>query len=176
MGGGRRQGALAAGILDDGDGQGRTLYGIRTGPQLVEQQQAVLVRLPEDLHGVGHMGGEGGQALLDALLVAHVSQDAAEHSQAAAAVGRDVQAALSHEAQQTDGLQGDSLAAGVGAGDDQGVKCVSQLYGDGHRLGLIQQGMPGPVQADTAPLPQLRAAGVQLIAQLSAGENHIKVH
>ena len=176
VGGGGDQRPLTAGAFDDGNGQGRALDGVRTGSQLVKQQQALVVHLPQDLHDVGHMGGEGGQALFDALLVAYVCQHPVEHPDGAAAVGGDVQAALGHQAQQADGFQGHGLAAGVGAGDHQGVELLAQLHGDGHGPGLVQQGVPGTAQCHAAPAADLRTAGVELIAQLCPGEDHVQVH
>ena len=176
MGGGGNQGSLAAGTFNDGNGQGCALHRVRTGAQLIEQQQALVVHLPQDLHNVGHMGGEGGQALLNALLVAHIRQHPVEYTHGAAAVGRDMQAALGHQTQKADGFQGNGLAAGVGAGDDQGVELLTQLHGDGHCLGLVQQRVPGPAQGHAAPAADLRTAGVQLIAQLRPGKDHVQVH
>ena len=66
-----------------------------------------------------HVGAEGGERLLDALLVADVGVDGGEDGQAAALVGGDGQAGLGHQAEQADGLEGDGLAAGVGPGDEQ---------------------------------------------------------
>ena len=144
MGGGGDESPLIPGLLNDGDGQSRTLHRVCAGAQLVEQQQTVVVHFIQDLDDVGHMGREGRQALLDALLISYVRQHPTEHPHGAAAVGGDVQAALGHQAQQSDGFQGHGFAAGVGAGDDQGVELLTQLHGDRHRLGLIQQGVPGP--------------------------------
>ncbi len=87
-----------------------------------------------------------------------------------------MQAALGHQAQQANGFQGHGFAAGVGAGDDQGVELLTQLHGDRHRLGLVQQRMPGPAQGHAAPAADLRAAGVELIAQLRPCKDHIQLH
>ena len=76
--------------IDDGDGQGSTLGGVGTGTQLIEQYQAVGVGLLQDPHDVGHVGGEGTQVLLDALLIADVSIHFLEQSQLGALEGRDV--------------------------------------------------------------------------------------
>ena len=176
MGGGGDESPLIPGLLNDGDGQSRTLHRVCAGAQLVKQQQTVVIHLLQDPDDVGHMGREGRQALLDALLISYVRQHPAEHPHGAAAVGGDVQAALGHQAQQANGFQGHGFAAGVGAGDDQGVELLTQLHGDRHRLGLIQQRMPGPAQGDAAPAAHLRAAGVELIAQLRPCKDHIQLH
>ena len=73
----------------------------------------------QDADDVRHVAAEGGKRLLDALLVADVRVDRVEDGQAAAGVGGNGQAGLGHGGQQADRLQGDRLAAGVGAGDQQ---------------------------------------------------------
>ena len=104
VGGGGDHGPLLPGVLDDGDGQSRALGGVGARAQLVKEDEGVLVALGEDADDVGHVGGEGGEILLNALLVADIGQNVAEHRQAAAVGGGDVQAALVHGRQQADGL------------------------------------------------------------------------
>ena len=85
-------------MLDNGDGQRRPLHRVGARAQLVEQNQAVVVRLPQNFHCVGHVGGEGGQALLNGLLVAYIRQNPVKYPHRGAAVGGNVQAALGHQA------------------------------------------------------------------------------
>ena len=72
VGGGHGADSLFLQIVQDGDGQGRAFGGVRSGAQLVEQHQAVTVSFFNEGHHIGHVGGEGTQRLLDALLVADV--------------------------------------------------------------------------------------------------------
>ena len=134
------------------------------------------VRLLQNLHDVHHVGGEGGQALLNALLVADIRQHPVEYAHRAAVVGGDVEPALGHEGQKAQGLQAHGLAAGVGPGDDQGVEPLAQLNGDGHGTARVQQGVAGVAEADAAVAPDLRPAGVHLIAELAPGEDEIQAH
>ena len=121
------------------------------------------------------MGREGRQALLDALLVADVRQHPLIDGHGAPVRRRDVEAALGHQRQQAQGLEGHGLAAGVGTGDDQGVKGVPQLDVDGHRRLGVQQGVTGLAQMD-GPVPaDLRPHGVHLVAQLAPGEDQVQV-
>ena len=121
------------------------------------------------------MGREGRQALLDALLVADVRQHPLINGHGAPVRRRDVEAALGHQRQQAQGLEGHGLAAGVGTGDDQGVKGVPQLDVDGHRRLGVQQGVAGLAQMD-GPVPaDLRPHGVHLVAQLAPGEDQVQV-
>jgi hypothetical protein len=64
--------------------------------------------------------GEGGEALLDALLVADVGEDLLEHRHRRALRRRDVHPRLGHQLEEAHRLEGDRLASRVGAGDDQG--------------------------------------------------------
>ena len=173
VGGGGNDGALPAAVLDNGHGQGRALGGVGAGAQLVKQDQGAVIALFDNIDDIAHVGREGGEILLNALLIADVCQDVAEHRQVAAVVGGDMQAALVHGGKQADGLDGDGLAAGIGAGDHQGIKAVSQLQADGHGLGLIQQRVPGPAQ-DNAPGLTGGALTVQFIAELGLGKDQIQ--
>ena len=78
--------------------------GSGAGAQLVEQHQGIPVRPLQDAHGVGHVRGEGGQVLLDALLIADVREDLAEDAEFRADPRRNVQAGLPHEGEEADGL------------------------------------------------------------------------
>ena len=176
MGGGGGPGPQGPHPLDDGDGQRRALHRVCTGAQLVEEDQAAAGRLLQNAHDIDHMGRESGQTLLNALLIADIRQHPLIHGNDAAVPHRDVETALGHEGQEAQGLEGDGLAAGVGAGDDQGVKGVPQLDIDGHRLLGIQQRMAGLAQVDDTVPADLRPGGLHLVAQLAPGEDHVQVH
>ena len=120
------------------------------------------------------MGGKGGQGLLDGLLVPDVRQDFFKNRNLAPVVHRQMQAALSHESEQPRRFQGDRLAAGVGAGDDQGVEALPQFQVDGHRLLLVQQRMPSVAEHEPAVLHQFRLHAVHLIGQLAPGEDQVQ--
>ena len=104
MGGGGHQSSDPPGGLDDGGGQGRTLHRVGARPQLVEQDQGPVVRLLQNAHDVGHVGGEGRQGLGDGLLIPNVGQHPVKDPHRGVRPGGDVQAALGHEGQQADGL------------------------------------------------------------------------
>ena len=74
MGGGRHLCAVDRQLFHDGDGQRRALHRVGAGTQLVDEYQAVRIRLLDDRDDVGHVRREGGQALLNALLVADIHQ------------------------------------------------------------------------------------------------------
>ena len=87
-----------------------------------------------------------------------------------------MQAALGHQGQQTQCFQRNSLTAGVGAGDDQGIKRTAQFNVNGYRRFFVQQGMPRLPQTDQAVPPHLGADRVHLIAQFAPGEDQIQLH
>ena len=97
MGGGHGPAALLLEPFQDGLGKSSPLQGVRARAQLIEKHQGVLVRLLDDGHQVGHMGAEGGQALLDGLLVADVRKDLIEDGDLAPLLRRQEQAAHGHE-------------------------------------------------------------------------------
>ena len=126
-------------------GQRCALGGVGARAQLVEEHQRTAVADGDNLDNVLHVAGESGQGLLNGLLVADISQHCVEHADKAPVVRRDMQAALRHQGQQADGLQGDRLAAGVGTGDDQGVEVHTQTDGNRHHdvLGQSAGAAPG---------------------------------
>ena len=122
VGGGGDAGPGGAGVGDDGDGQRRPLHRVRAGPQLVEEHQGPAVRLLQYTDDVGHVCREGGQALFDALFVADVREHPVIDADGTARGGGDLEAALGHQGEKAQGFERHRLAAGVGAGDYQGVK------------------------------------------------------
>ena len=75
-----------------------------------------------------------------------------------ARAGRDVHPALRHRGQQSDGLEHDRLAAGVGPGDQQQIEVIAQPHVDGHDLigqlrhaGSPSAGSPTGAAADGGP-------------------------
>src|SRR5206468_1968664 len=93
--------------------------------QFVQQDQAVVVGSLQDADDVAHVRGEGAEALLDALFVADVREYVLEDDGPGAVVYGKVEARLRHEGEQADGLEGNRLASGVRAGDDQHAKAVA---------------------------------------------------
>ena len=172
--GGDERAALAR-VLDDGDGQRRALGRVRAGAELVEQQQRPVVALLEHAHGVRHVRRERGQRLLDALLIADVGHDLVEHRHGAAVGARDVQAALRHGREQTDGLERDGLAAGVWAGDDERVEFAAERNIDRHSGVLRQQRMARAAQLQVL-VRQLRRDRVELVGELCLGKNEVEAH
>ena len=172
--GGHGPAALGLEPLQDGLGESRALQGVRARAQLVKKDQRVLVRLLDDGHQVGHMGAEGGQALLDGLLVADVRKDLIEDGYLAPFLRRQEQAAHGHEGKETHGLQCHRLAAGIGAGDDEGVEVLPEPQGDGHHLLPVDQGMTGVHQFQTALLVELGPDAALLPSQDGLGEDAVE--
>ena len=77
----------------------------------------------------------GAELVFNALVVADVREDAVEPPHLAVRVGGDEQAALQHELQQAYSLEGDGLASGVRAGDDEHAGVGAELQGLGFRAG-----------------------------------------
>ena len=121
-------------LVQDRPAQGRPLGRVGAGAEFVEQHQALFVGLIEDGGDAGDVGTEGGERLLDALFVADVGQNIGADRHDAPRVGRDVHAALGHQAQQTGRLEGDGLPPGVRPGDHQHVEAETQSDVDRHHL------------------------------------------
>ena len=126
MGGRHHPAAHGPAKLNNGHGQSGALRRIRTGSQLIKENEGAAVALPGDIHNGPHVGREGGQGLLDGLLIANVRQNPIKGGQAAAISGGNVKAALRHQRQKANGLEGHRLAASIGACDDHTVKVRAQ--------------------------------------------------
>ena len=74
---------------------------------------------------VGHVGREGTQVLLNALLVSDIGKYFLKNSQFRTVKGRNVQARLSHQGKQTDGFNRNGLTAGVRSCHNQQIEIFS---------------------------------------------------
>ena len=112
--------------------------------------------------------------MLYRLLISDIGQNVPVYRHPAAVVGGYVQPTLSHYVQQPDGLEGNGLAAGIGACDYKRIEILAQLkaYGDG--LILWQQRMARTAQ-HRSPLSQLRLYPVELIRKLRLGKNNVEL-
>ena len=175
MGGGQHRGLPPLQFPQDGHRQGGALGGVGARAQLVQQHQGISPRLLQDGYDVGHVGGEGGQGLLDGLFVADVGEHLGEHRHLAARPGGNLQPGLGHQGEQAAGLQGDGLAPGIGAGDHQLAHRSAQPQVDGHHLVPVDEGVPGGDQMD-APLPvQLGGHRLHVPPQLGLGKDEIQL-
>ena len=125
VGGGANACPLATQTLQNRHRQCRTLYRVGTGTQLIQQHHSALLRLAQDANDVGHVSREGGQGLLDGLLVADVHQNAREHRHLTVVPHRDQQTALGHQSEQTQCFQRNGFTTGVRTGNHQGVKLAT---------------------------------------------------
>ena len=148
VGGGHQQHAAAAQFFNDGHSQRGTLGRVGTGTQLVQQHKSVRHGQLQNAGDLFHMAGEGGKALFDALLIADVHEKLIEHADLAALVGRDQETTLCHRAQQTGRFQGDGLAAGVRAGDDERIIFFAQCNVHRHALLWVDQWVACPDQRE----------------------------
>ena len=99
-------------VLCDRDGERSAFFGIGGRAELVQQDERRRVGLARDAVEVDDVRGEAREVALDGLRVANVGVDAGEERQPRF-VGRNRNTRLRHQGQQPDGLERDSLAAGV---------------------------------------------------------------
>ena len=104
VGGGHHPAAHFPAEFDDGGGQGRTLRRVSARAQLVKEHQGSVVALGYHIHNGAHVAGEGGKALGNGLLVADVGKNGLKGRKSAPVSRRNVQAALGHQGEQTDGF------------------------------------------------------------------------
>ena len=156
--------------------QRRALHRVGARTQLVDQNQAARIGLPQDGFDVRHVRRKRGQRLLDRLLVADVGEHMVEHRQFALLARRNHQPARGHQRQQADGFQRDGFAAGVRAGNHQRVERCAQFQRDGHRRFRPEQRVARPVQPNPPAVVHFGDAGAHLVPQMRLGEDHIQRH
>jgi len=135
VGGGEDVGAEFAEAVKDGGGKGDAFDGVGAGAEFVEEDEGAAVGAGEDLDEATDVGGEGGEALFEALFVADVGEDLSIHGEGRFGGGGDVKAGLGHQDEEADGFEGDGFAAGVGAGDKQEVEVVAETEVEGDDVG-----------------------------------------
>ena len=112
--------------------------------------------------------------MLNALFITDIGQNMLKNDHLASVGSGDLQAALGHGGEQTKGLDTHCLAAGVGAGYDDGVHISAD--GKGHRHGCVsvEQRMPGPQDLCLALFQQPGTHTPHFIAQLAPGKDEIQ--
>ena len=159
----------------NGNGQSGALLRIGAGAQLIEKDQGFFIRhLPEG-DNIGHMAGKCTQALLDALLIPDIREYLGEQRQFRVFRRGNVKACLSHQREETDGLQADRFAACVGAGDYEQVEVPSDPDIDRHYFFAVDQGVSCPVKIHDPFFIKIGSSGVHFLCQGSAREYEIQL-
>ena len=161
--------------IQDGNGQCGTFGGIGSGAQLIKETQALTVDPSENIHYGLHVGGEGGQTLFDALLVADICEHLPEEREFTPVSRRNMQSRHAHQLEQTHCLERDRLASGVGSGDDDHIVVGTQFDIDGNDLFGVDQGMTAVADVDVVFIVENRPGGILLHGQISAGKDEIQL-
>ncbi len=135
MRGDQREGSGHTEMLHDGDAERSALFGIGGRAEFVQQHERIGRDVERHLADVGNVRGKGAEIFLDGLVVADIRQHLLEERK----LGfqrRNRKARLRHQAEQSDGFQGDRFAAGVGTADQQRVAVFGEFQADRHRLVL----------------------------------------
>ena len=119
------------------------------------------------------MAGEGRQALFDALLITDVHKVLVKMADDAALMRRDQEPILRHRVEQAGCFQRYGLAAGVGAGDNEGVIVAAQLNVHRHDLFLVDERVAGLVQLEIDLVADGGHKGVLLHGQPCLGQQQV---
>ena len=82
---------------------------------------------------------------------------------------------LSHQRQKSHGFQGYGLSAGVGAGDDQQMKFLSQMDIDGNYPVFVDQRVAALADVDITVRVEQGAGGLLIHGQRGPGKNEIQL-
>ena len=110
------------------------------------------------------------------LLITDICQNSVKGRKNTSIPCRNMQTALRHQCQQTDGFQCHRFTAGIGAGNDHGVKIRAQPDGDGYNDLGINQRVSCLAQLYPALIVHNRRTCAHLVGQLRLGENYIQLH
>ena len=126
VGGSHQEHTTAAQLFNDGHCQRSTLGRVRTGTQLIQQDQRVRHGQLQNAGDFFHVARECGKALLNTLLIANVHKELIKNTDLAPLISRDKEAALRHGTQKACCFQRDRLAARIGAGNDERIILLTQ--------------------------------------------------
>ena len=162
----RGRGAQAvqlAEFLQNGDGKRRTLHGVGARAKLIDENQCARLRTRQNAHDIDHVGGEGGEGLLDALLVPDIRPYSGEDTHAGIPPCGNVQTGLEHHGKQTQCFQSHGLAARVGSRDDHGIKVHPERHVHGNHRFRVEQRMTRPMQIDHGMILEHGRDGVHAV-------------
>ena len=86
-----------------------------------------------------------------------------------------MKACLPHQSQQSAGLQGNGLAAGIGTGDDQKIECVAKSNIHRDNGALVEQRMSRSAEQNFPFGVESGSNGVHVLCQHSLGEDEVQL-
>ena len=171
----RDQDATREQRLEHGHRERRSLIGIGTRAELVEQRDVALLGLRERRDHVAQVRGEGREALRDRLLVPDVGEDPLDDRHPAAAAGGDLQSARGHQHEQADRLEGHGLPAGVRSGDHERLEVGAEAHVDRDNVAALgdEQRMARGHEVELPVAVEERPLAVEEVRQLGLREGEI---
>ena len=166
---------------EDRLGNGAAGRRLRAGAEFVDEHERVLVSVGEHIAHVREEGTVGTQVVLEVLVVADAHGNAVEDRKLGALGCGDEHAPLEHILEQSDRLQADGLAAGVGAGNQQDALLRAQRDGERHdaapfaRERLLQQRVARLAQRQAAIVRDDRHAGHEVERRLRLGHQEVQL-
>ena len=109
------------------------------------------------------------------LLIADIGENVVEDGKLAAVLRGNVKACLPHQSQQSAGLQGNGLAAGIGTGDDQKIECVAKSNIHRDNGALVEQRMSRSAEQNFPFGVESGSNGVHVLCQHSLGEDEVQL-
>ena len=159
---------------EDRLGERRALRRVGARADLVEENQSSVLKLSKGLRDIPDMPAEGGERLFKALFVADVGPDAGEGGEPNVEGGRE-EPALDHEDDQSDRLDRDRLAAGVGTGDEH-RRAPAHLDVERHRDVRIEERVLAALDADErAARHRARQAAFHVVGHPGLREGEVEL-
>jgi len=147
----RVEGSGGAEVFDNRHTQRAALFGVGGRAKLVEQHQRIGRDVERHFADMRDVGGKRAEIFLDGLIIADIRQHLRKDGEFGLGGGHR-NGRLRHQGEQSDGLQTDRFAAGVGAADEQRAALLVEFEADGHHLfaplahNVFEQRMAGIAQ------------------------------
>ncbi|HRJ21321.1 MAG TPA: hypothetical protein PLF84_19910, partial [Bryobacteraceae bacterium] len=181
VGGGEGITAAAAEFVEDGDAEGAAFIGVGGAAEFVEQDEGAGLGGFDHFADAGDVGAETGEGVFDGLVVADVGEDVGEDGEGGFG-GGDGPTGLGHEGERTGGFHGDGLAAGVGAGNEEGAQGAVEGEGEGDDAfplaakEVVEEGVAGVLEVKDGGFVGGESGddGVGLYGEVGAGEDGVE--
>ena len=136
MGGDDRNATNLSKVVCNRNRERSTFLRIGSRAQFIQQHKGPGSRSTRDEVDIGDMGGEGGEILLDRLIIADIGEHGIEDGQFCMVSGHG-KARLRHQCEKSDGLQRNGLATSVGARKHEFPTLAVEFNRDGNDVAAL---------------------------------------
>ena len=168
-------------LVQDGFGYGAAGRGLRSGPELVYEDERAGIGHGEHRLHIRKEGAVGGEVVLQGLVVPDGHHNSVKNRKFRGFRGGDEHSPLEHILKEAHRLQAHTLAAGIGTGDQEDALLRGEGDGEGHdglfllAKTLFQQRVAGLAKAQFSAFGQHRHPGNIVQGHVGLGHDEIQL-